>query len=154
MDKSGDTHQELYEAIDDRRVELDLTWKELAVRAGISTTTFENVRHGRLPRKLTRRRIEDALGWTRGSINAILDGGKPALRGQAPDPRTASPEELAEALEQLREELIEEHGAERGLDLFAEDYQRLLSIRARERRKRDGQTSRDRKELPAAGPNG
>ncbi len=82
MDDAGESHTRLADAIEKRRLDLDLTWKELAELAGISTTTLENIRRGRLPRARTRRRIEDALGWEHGSINAVLGGGQPTVAEQ------------------------------------------------------------------------
>jgi DNA-binding XRE family transcriptional regulator len=118
----------LWEKIDDARVELDLTWGEVATRAGVARGTFDNIRKGRLPRPLTRKRIEDALGWARGSIRDVLEGGEPRV-AWAIDPRTASAAELAERLEQHRADLIAEHGEERGLELFAQDYAQSLGAR-------------------------
>lgn len=118
-------------------------------------SNLRRIRNGKIEiSELAEVGLEDALELQPGSIRAFLAGSASELiprTQQAPDPRTASPEELAEALEELREYLIETHGRERGLDLFAEDYQRLLSIRARERRKRE--TSMSYTELSSASPN-
>lgn len=63
-----------------RVIELDMTWEALATRAGVVVETLRSIRKGRnRPNGRTARRIEDALAWAYGSIDAILAGGEPTL---------------------------------------------------------------------------
>jgi transcriptional regulator with XRE-family HTH domain len=132
MDRTGEQSQ-LADAIDARRLDMDLTWRELATLANISATTFDNIRAGRVPRARTRRRIEDALSWSHGSINRILSGGEPTMaaadaeprRRPAPDPLTASTEEIIEFLDEVRE--VEGEDAYRELLAETLEVQRLAA---------------------------
>ncbi|WP_242890120.1 hypothetical protein [Actinomadura litoris] len=73
----------LDQLMDTRRAELRLRWKDVAARAGLTTEGLRNVRGGRGEiRSLTKRGIEEALGWTSGSIDSILGGGEPTVPGQ------------------------------------------------------------------------
>ncbi|MGH3586234.1 MAG: hypothetical protein ACRDQ0_07900 [Pseudonocardia sp.] len=105
----------LDEEMNARRLELGkkgLNWREVAVAAGLSSETLRAVRQGlNEPTEQTKRGIEQALHWERGSIDSILAGGKPTpLREQPPadgpllpadDPRRRI---LDAALEQLTPE--------------------------------------------------
>jgi transcriptional regulator with XRE-family HTH domain len=99
--------------MDARRLDLRMTWREVADAAGISPETIRAVRRGdNVPGDITRRGLEDALRWERGSIDRILAGGEPEpVREPAPgrggpalpadDPRRRI---LDAALEQLTPE--------------------------------------------------
>lgn len=68
----------LASAIDDRRLELRLPWADVATRAGITRQTLRRVRRESSDiTSLTKRGIEQALAWQRGSIDAVLAGGEP-----------------------------------------------------------------------------
>lgn len=143
MTQAGEALQRVWHYIDTARVELDLTWDEFARRSGVTRATYYNIQSGRNPGKLTRKKIEDALDWGRGSIAKIIRGEEPIrLRGDI-DPRTASAEELGEMLEQSRERLVEDLGEEAGLDEFAALFQETLLIRARKARLSEGGASED-----------
>jgi hypothetical protein len=64
--------------VDDRRAELDMTWNELAERAGLGKETLFRAIQGRPMRTRTKKAIERALQWQSGSIDAIRRGGRPA----------------------------------------------------------------------------
>ncbi|MBB4689793.1 helix-turn-helix domain-containing protein [Amycolatopsis jiangsuensis] len=71
--------------IDFRRSQLGLTLVELAERAGMSRETLRNAAQGRRMRAANKRRLEDALQWQAGAIDAIARGADPAgLVGPAP----------------------------------------------------------------------
>lgn len=73
-------YERLDEALDQRRVDLDLTWRELADAARMSEPALRAIRRGTYaPSIRTKRRLELAAGWQRGSIDAILKGGEPVL---------------------------------------------------------------------------
>lgn len=72
--------------LNNRRKDLGLRWRDIADSAGVSEETIRLMRRddgGRGERATTTEaRIEDAVGWTRGSIARIRSGGEPKL--QAP----------------------------------------------------------------------
>lgn len=66
--------------MDDRRADLDLTWEQVAKRAKVSYETIRSLRAGDgRGRAASRRAISAALGWTRDSVDRILDGGDPEV---------------------------------------------------------------------------
>lgn len=74
-------HELLDAAINARRLERGLTWSELADRVGVSESALRNIRRGRNdPSALTKVRLEEALGWGAGSVEAISAGRRPILR--------------------------------------------------------------------------
>lgn len=65
-------------AMDRRRLELGLRWRDVALRAGASDQALRDIRRGRTsPRALTVRKLEEALEWRAGSVSAVLGGGQP-----------------------------------------------------------------------------
>lgn len=107
--------------MDERRLDLGLSWTELADKAGLSDSTLRNIRRGRnAPSALNRRRLEDVLGWRHGSVEAILDGGEPEV-AEAADEQPASDEkdwptlraELMQLVEQV-DAIIERERRRRG----------------------------------------
>ncbi|HLL34235.1 MAG TPA: helix-turn-helix transcriptional regulator [Streptomyces sp.] len=115
-------HERLDAAMEARRVDLGLNWKQLAGKAGIAYETLRAIRRGTFaPSAVNQRRLENALGWRPGSIAAVMKGGVPELAdqaapqsrpsGSAEDPRVAAmvtllaslpPEAQAEVLERMR----------------------------------------------------
>jgi DNA-binding XRE family transcriptional regulator len=82
------------QAVADRRMDLGLTQKELAEKAGLAMNTAALLERGRtFPRAANARKIEDALEWPRGTIGRIRSGGaapkSPPARTRAA--RTVSP---------------------------------------------------------------
>lgn len=62
-----------------RRIELGIEWKDVASRADVSYETIRNLRREkRAVSALKTRRIEVALEWHPGSIDAVLNGGEPS----------------------------------------------------------------------------
>ncbi|GLZ39846.1 helix-turn-helix transcriptional regulator [Actinokineospora sp. NBRC 105648] len=83
---------ELAEWMDSRRVDLDLSWQEVAERAGMSAVNLRRVRRGTisLPRR-TKRRLERALLVAEGGVDEVLAGGQAAKLDTAePAPRPAA----------------------------------------------------------------
>lgn len=78
-----DTEQEarrpLSEAMDARRVELDLRWRDVAARAGLSVEAINALRAGRSgsPTPRTKTNLERALLWPPGTIDAYLERREP-----------------------------------------------------------------------------
>lgn len=78
-----------------RALDLDLTWEEVALRCG---SNRETIRRARMQPEIaiterTKARMEDGMGWTRGSVNRVLAGGEPTLAEDQPDftPAPAAP---------------------------------------------------------------
>ena len=68
----------LAKLMDDRRIELGLTWEQVADAAGLRYETLRAVRNkDSAIRPLTRRAIATALRWSPNSVDLILDGGDP-----------------------------------------------------------------------------
>ena len=66
-------------AMNRRRIELGLSWRDVAADSGISYETLRAVSRGaNTPGPLTKRGIETALRWRTGSIDAVLEGGASA----------------------------------------------------------------------------
>ncbi|MER7500505.1 helix-turn-helix transcriptional regulator [Nonomuraea pusilla] len=62
-------HERLNEAMNDRRLELRLTWKQVAATAGISVEALGAIRRGAYrPTDLTARGLDDALQWNHGTV--------------------------------------------------------------------------------------
>lgn len=85
--------ERLDEAMNQRRLQLRMNWRELAEAADISYTALRAIRRGSYrPTELTAQDLDAALQWAPGSVHAILDGGQPTAVGAegAPD-RTREP---------------------------------------------------------------
>lgn len=70
---------ELARKIFQRRTELGLTQQAISEVSGVAKETISNAENGMTPQPLNRRKIERALGWMSGSIDAILAGGNETL---------------------------------------------------------------------------
>lgn len=71
--------QRLDLALDDRRIELGLTWGQVADRVGRSEEMIRRFRNTGTGSRETKAGLERALGWTKGSVDAVLKGGRPSL---------------------------------------------------------------------------
>lgn len=75
---SGSHHERLASLMNDRRLELDMKWDEVAAAARIKPPTLRAIRNGmNRPSDLTARGLDRALDWEPGSVEAILAGGEP-----------------------------------------------------------------------------
>ncbi|MEU9349066.1 helix-turn-helix transcriptional regulator [Streptomyces sp. NPDC048278] len=73
-------HERLDEAMNHRRLELRLKWRDLANAAGITYEALRSIRRGESrPTEITARALDDVLRWAPGSVYAILGGGEPTL---------------------------------------------------------------------------
>lgn len=85
--------EDLDQHMNARRIELRMTWREVAEAADMSESGLRAIRKGRNPASdLAKGRIEWALWWEAGSIDAILEGGEPT---PAKAQRVPTPPELA-----------------------------------------------------------
>ena len=64
--------QRLDQAMERRRLQLGLEWREVADRAGVSYETLRALRKSGVASSLSKRRIEGALQWAPGSIDNVL----------------------------------------------------------------------------------
>ncbi|MCP3017260.1 hypothetical protein NGM33_28415 [Nocardiopsis dassonvillei] len=72
-------------ALIDRRMTLCLTWRDIVTASGVSHETLRQLRIGEPVSDLTKAAVERALGWARGSIDTVAEGGEPTL-APVPDP--------------------------------------------------------------------
>lgn len=97
-------HEHLDAALDARRVELHMSWRDLTNTAGISYEALRAIRRGgRTPSLVTKRRVEDALQWAPGSIDAILDGGDPTPLDVPERPAPTADDDLDAQLAEAQE---------------------------------------------------
>ena len=92
--------------MEDRRLELRLTWQQVAAAGGLSLKALHSIRGGTSDmRLLTRRAIEEGLRWEPGSVGIVLGGGDPVPLAAGEHPRPGrqgileqAPPRIAEAL--------------------------------------------------------
>lgn len=83
MAPQSEARRRLAALMDERRLELRLTWQEVAERGGVSLRAIANARTGNVEiRPLTQAGIEAGLDWGQGTIERVLAGGEPL--GHAP----------------------------------------------------------------------
>jgi transcriptional regulator with XRE-family HTH domain len=96
--------ERLDQAMNRRRLELRMNWRELAEAAGISYTALRAIRRGGYrPTELTARGLDEALHWAPGSVHTVLDGGEPSLLGVQAPPKV--PEGASSTTPSLKEKL-------------------------------------------------
>lgn len=106
-------HERLDRAMDGRRLDLGLSWQDVAAAAKVSVATLRAIRSGtNRPSPLTKRRVEEALRWEPGSVDAIYADRQPVPAGSEPAPpsRTERLEEIQRQLEDLTEQVRELRG--------------------------------------------
>ncbi|MDX2539834.1 helix-turn-helix transcriptional regulator [Streptomyces scabiei] len=92
-------HERLDEAMNQRRLELRLKWRDLAEAAGITYEALRAIRRGESrPTEFTARALDAVLRWTAGSVYAILDGGEPTPLEEVTDEGQTSESDATEAL--------------------------------------------------------
>jgi DNA-binding XRE family transcriptional regulator len=65
-----------------RREVLQMTQRDASLAAGISDTTWFSVEQGKKVSNRTLARVERAMRWPVGTIDAVLKGERPPLEGQ------------------------------------------------------------------------
>jgi hypothetical protein len=78
-------------AIAARLTDLRLEWKDLYAQAGVAQETVRKIRAGIPARPKTESKVEAALGWSRGSLQAIRDGRAPTVTQGEPRGLDAPP---------------------------------------------------------------
>lgn len=107
-------YQRLDRLMDARRLDLDMNWDDLALTAKISVATLRAIRRGETdPRPITKRRMESALRWAPGSIDAVLAGGDPVPVEKIKRSPVEMQRELAERIKRInadpeRRDLLDE----------------------------------------------
>lgn len=75
-----ESHERLDEVMEARRLDLRMSWSEVARAAGISPQALRSIRRGdSRPSRLTARALDAALQWEPGSVEVVLAGGAPTL---------------------------------------------------------------------------
>jgi len=70
--------------MEERRLQLRMSWTRLAQEARISPQALRSIRRGEYrPSRLTAQALDDALAWERGSVERVLAGGEPEVAGEA-----------------------------------------------------------------------
>lgn len=76
MASQSEARRRLAALIDQRRLDLRLTWQDVAERGGVSLRALANARTGDSEiRQLTQAGIEAGLQWEPGSVARVLEGG-------------------------------------------------------------------------------
>lgn len=70
-------------AMEERRLELNLEWRDIAKHGGLAYETLRALRRTGRASALSKRRIENGLLWAPGSIDSVLAGGDPAVAAGA-----------------------------------------------------------------------
>lgn len=89
-------HELLDQFMEDRRLELGMTWKQVSAQSSVTVETLSALRKGRTnPTKasqLTRRGIERGMKWAPGGYEDALAGRRPApLAAEVAHPEHAPP---------------------------------------------------------------
>jgi hypothetical protein len=115
--------------MDERRADLGLRWLDVAEAAGLTTEGLRGIRYGTGEiRSLTKRGLEDALKWARGSVNEILAGRDPTPIQNGDEPGLhAVPEVGDERLDRL------EDAARKAAAMLQEIEDGIADLRGRER---------------------
>lgn len=84
----AESYERLNAAMEERRVQLRMSWRDITRAAEMSYEGLRAIRKGeRHPTAVTKARLEDALQWQAGSIDTLLSGGEPIpLEIQPPHP--------------------------------------------------------------------
>lgn len=92
-------------AMEERRLELNLEWRDIATRSGVSYETLRALRRTGRASSLSKRRAEHALAWEPGSIDAIIGGGRPVALSVGGTPTNTTAQDLRRLIADLRDEI-------------------------------------------------
>lgn len=115
-------------AMEQRRIELGMSWKEVAEAASVSVETLTALRKGRTNARnanpLTKRGIERGLRWAAGSFDDALEGRNPKPLTGRPDREHTPPRQPSEIDPwSLSEEEFRRMSAEDQMAVMARMYQ-------------------------------
>jgi len=124
MNLPGANPKTLKEWLDERRDELEMTLGDVADAAGLSEEGIRKVVTGqRSPRSSTRRKIERAVRWAAGSIDAIERGETPVKLEDA-QPAPATPQSTQEERDMaILEQALDAVGLDAALTLILKRVQ-------------------------------
>lgn len=92
--------------MEERRLELNLEWRDVAKHGELSYETLRALRRSGKASALSKRRIETALLWLPGSVDAVLAGGEPAVAVAAKvDGQAVTARDLRMMISETRDEL-------------------------------------------------
>lgn len=95
----GDSRKRLAEKMDLRRAELRLKWKGVAELANVDESTLHRVRTNKIALSIdVKTRIEQALEWKTGSVDAILADQEPTPKEPPPPVKPMLLDKIEEAL--------------------------------------------------------
>lgn len=98
----SEPHERLNKAMTARRLDLGVTWKDIAAAAQMSDVAVRSIRRGDYrPKDITARRLDEALKWPHGTVEAILDG---TLAGDEPQLRVDTARTTRRLLDELQAE--------------------------------------------------
>ncbi|MGC9540231.1 helix-turn-helix domain-containing protein [Streptomyces sp. UG1] len=105
-------HELLDQFMEERRLELGKTWKQVSAASDVTVETLSALRKGRTnphnASPLTRRGIERGMKWAPGGYEDALAGHKPkSLTEDVPHPEHAPPASAAGGADNGVEELVE-----------------------------------------------
>lgn len=107
-----ESRQRVHDSMTARRDELGMSQQDLANAAGVGLSSVGRLERGQIIAPKIEKRIEEALGWRRGSIDAIRAGREPTLLDEPePEPEPEHDEdaelrEMAHSIQQVAEELL------------------------------------------------
>lgn len=90
--------------MEERRLEMNLEWRDIATRSGLSYETLRALRRTGRASALSKRRAEHALAWEPGSIDAIIGGGH-AVALELSSPTGSTAQDLRRLIADLRDEI-------------------------------------------------
>lgn len=120
------TWQRLGHYVRERRLHLRLTQHDVAAAGGPSIATIRNIEAATHDsyRGRTLNQLEDVLGWERGSVDAILNGGEPRLKTE-PQPAASAPPPAPPVDTKTLGDLLIERGLRRPDELVLSDHYRI-----------------------------
>lgn len=125
------------EAVDERRRQLGMTWRQVADAGGPSEQTMQKLRHQGVPiGEVTQTRLCRALGWEPDGIARLLVGAEPVEAVRQSESLDERLDRVADALEALREVQHRQSGAIEAL--IAEIREERTSRSSRQPRPRAG----------------
>lgn len=103
----GNKGAQLEAAMEHRRVELRMSWRDVSAAAEMSYEGLRGIRKGeRNPNPITRARIEEALHWAPGSVDDVLAGREPTPAQSTKGPGPIR-DEIEDALDLMRAAIAE-----------------------------------------------
>lgn len=126
----SEPHSRLNEAMNNRRLELGMTWNKVAAAAKISPEALRAIRRGDYrPSDLTAQQLEQALQWGPGTIKRLLSEDESSTRQATGrnEPSSGDDDPTVQALQQMARHL---EAMQNRLDQLTQQVNRLLEAGA------------------------